>query len=87
MIPAGELANVFDNGSHFDGSAIEGFARVAESDMVLAPDKSSFGILPWTAGKDKTARLICSVHTQKRPTLHRRSAQPAGQSAWTRAPT
>ncbi len=64
MIPAEELANVFENGSHFDGSAIEGFARVAESDMVLAPDVSSFVILPWTAGEEKTARLICSIHTQ-----------------------
>lgn len=64
VIPAGELANVFDNGSHFDGSAIEGFARVAESDMVLVPDESSFVILPWTEGSEKTARLICSVHTQ-----------------------
>lgn len=64
MIPAGELENVFENGSHFDGSAIEGFARVAESDMVLAPDPSSFVILPWTAGEERTARLICSIRTQ-----------------------
>lgn len=64
MIPAGELENVIANGSHFDGSAIEGFARVAESDMVLAPDVSSFVVLPWTAGEEKTARLICSIYTQ-----------------------
>ena len=64
MIPAGELENVFENGSHFDGSAIEGFARVAESDMVLAPDESSYVILPWTTSEEKTARLICSIHTQ-----------------------
>lgn len=64
VIPAGELANVFENGSHFDGSAIEGFARVAESDMMLRPDASSFVILPWTDGGEKTARLICSVYTQ-----------------------
>ena len=64
MVPARELENVFENGSHFDGSAIEGFARVAESDMVLAPDVSSFVILPWTDGDEKTARLICSIHTQ-----------------------
>ena len=64
MIPAGELENVIANGSHFDGSAIEGFARVAESDMVLSPDPSSFVILPWTHGEEKTARLICSIHTQ-----------------------
>ena len=64
MIPAGELENVLENGSHFDGSAIEGFARVAESDMVLAPDLSTFVILPWTTGAAKTARLICSICTQ-----------------------
>ena len=64
MIPARELENVFENGSHFDGSAIEGFARVAESDMVLAPDESSYVILPWTTSEEKTARLICSIHTQ-----------------------
>ncbi|MYE28053.1 MAG: type I glutamate--ammonia ligase [Chloroflexi bacterium] len=64
MIPAGELENVLENGSHFDGSAIEGFARVAESDMVLAPDPSTFVVLPWTAGEEKTARLICSICTQ-----------------------
>ena len=64
MIPAKELGNVLENGSHFDGSAIEGFARVAESDMVLVPDISTFVILPWTSEEDKTARLICSIHTQ-----------------------
>ncbi len=64
MIPAGELENVIANGSHFDGSAIEGFARVAESDMVLVPDVSSFVVLPWTTDEEKTARLICSIYTQ-----------------------
>ena len=64
MIPALELENVLENGSHFDGSAIEGFARVAESDMILVPDLSSFIVLPWTAGENKTARLICSICTQ-----------------------
>ena len=64
MIPAKELKNVLENGSHFDGSAIEGFARVAESDMVLVPDISTFITLPWTNEDEKTARLICSIHTQ-----------------------
>ena len=81
MIPAGELANVFDNGSHFDGSAIEGFARVAESDMVLAPDTSSFAILPWTSGEEKTARLICSVHTQNGQPFIGDPRSPAAESA------
>jgi len=64
MIPARELENVIANGSHFDGSAIEGFARVAESDMVLVPDVSSYVLLPWTDKEDKTVRLICSICTQ-----------------------
>ncbi len=63
-IPARELENVFVNGSHFDGSAIEGFARVAESDMMLVPDPGSFVVLPWTEGREKTARLICAIRTQ-----------------------
>ena len=64
MIPAAELGDVLDNGSPFDGSTIEGFARVAESDMILLPDPSSFVILPWTHQEEKTARLICSIQTQ-----------------------
>lgn len=64
MIPVQELENVIDNGSHFDGSAIEGFARVAESDMVLVPDLSTYTILPWNAEEEKTARLVCSIYTQ-----------------------
>jgi glutamine synthetase len=63
VIPASELANVIDNGMHFDGSSIEGFGRVVESDMVLVPDLSTFTILPWNHAEERTARLICSVHT------------------------
>ena len=62
-IPATEMQNVMENGSHFDGSSIEGFARVAESDMVLWPDLNTFVILPWTSQEERTARLICTVHT------------------------
>jgi glutamine synthetase len=60
-LPSSELESVLDYGSHFDGSSIEGFARVAESDMVLVPDLDTFTVLPWE--EDKTARLICSVET------------------------
>lgn len=63
MVPVHELENVLDRGVHFDGSSIEGFARVAESDMVLVPDLSTFTLLPWNEGEDRTARLICTVHT------------------------
>lgn len=62
-VPAGILPDVIENGSHFDGSSIEGFARVAESDMLLLPDLQTFTILPWGATEDRTARLICNVHS------------------------
>ena len=62
-VPAAKLEAVIDNGMHFDGSSIEGFARVAESDMVLAPDLNTFVVLPWDPPEERTARLICSVRT------------------------
>ncbi|MDL1900666.1 glutamine synthetase [Anaerolineae bacterium CFX9] len=64
-IPSSRAANVIEDGIHFDGSSIEGFARVAESDMLLKPDLDTFVIFPWEAPEEKTARLICSVHTQE----------------------
>jgi glutamine synthetase len=45
-----------------DGSAIEGFVRLRESDMYLRPDPATFAPLPWTAGTGVTARLICDLH-------------------------
>ncbi len=62
-VPYDEVAGVFDHGLHFDGSSIDGFARVAESDMVLIPDLNTFTILPWDTGDEKTACLICSIYT------------------------
>ncbi len=62
-VPVRKIERAIDHGLHFDGSSIEGFARVAESDMVLMPDMATFAVLPWTDGADRTARLICSVHT------------------------
>lgn len=62
-IPAHELSAALENGIWFDGSSIEGFARVAESDMHLRPDPSTFAIIPWLTGEDATARLICNVFT------------------------
>lgn len=60
-IPAAKLEDVIENGSHFDGSSLEGFARVAESDMMLSPDLNTFAILPWEED-ERTARLICNVY-------------------------
>ncbi len=62
-IPAGRVEDVIENGMHFDGSSIEGFARVAESDMVLLPDLDTFVVLSWEPVEERTARLICSVRT------------------------
>ncbi len=62
-IPTSELASTLNHGIWFDGSSIEGFARIAESDMYLVPDVSTFALLPWLSGEETTARLICNVYT------------------------
>jgi glutamine synthetase len=62
-IPAHELPEALENGIWFDGSSIEGFARLAESDMHLRPDISTFVEIPWLSGDEATARLICDVYT------------------------
>lgn len=62
-IPVRQLPEALQYGIWFDGSSIEGFARVAESDMHLRPDLSTFAILPWVSGEEATARLICDVYT------------------------
>lgn len=58
-----ELENAFADGIGFDGSAIEGFARVHESDMIAHPDASTFQVLPWTGddGKEFSARMFCDI--------------------------
>jgi len=56
-----ELENAFDEGIGFDGSAIEGFARVHESDMLARPDPTTFQILPWRGDGPATARMFCDI--------------------------
>ncbi len=63
QIPARQLETAFSQGIWFDGSAIEGFARIAESDMYLRPDASTFAVLPWDANGRRIGRLICDVYT------------------------
>ena len=53
-----ELEGAFDEGIGFDGSAIEGFARVYESDMIAKPDPGTFQILPWRSETPGTARIV-----------------------------
>lgn len=63
-IPVTEFAGAVDHGVWFDGSSIEGFARIAESDMYLAPDLSTFRIIPYDRGEGTTtARVICDSYT------------------------
>ncbi|MHB8618117.1 MAG: type I glutamate--ammonia ligase [Chloroflexota bacterium] len=62
-IPTSQLEDCITHGKWFDGSSIEGFARIAESDMYLMPDLSTFAIIPWERGENTTARIICNVYT------------------------
>lgn len=62
-IDPGELESAFREGLGFDGSAIEGFTRVFESDMLLRPDASTFAILPTRSGDEPVARMFCDVLT------------------------
>jgi len=61
-VPVGQLSKVLDNKIMFDGSSIEGFVPIEESDMLLYPDLSTFLILPWKAEQGKIARLICDIY-------------------------
>ncbi len=63
-IPVQNLKNAIENGVWFDGSSIEGFARIAESDMYLVPDLRTYRKIPWHHGDGSaTASIICNVYT------------------------
>mgnify|MGYP002510076152 FL=1 len=61
-ITASQLEKALNNECMFDGSAIEGFARIEESDMYLYPDLGTWEIFPWRPQQGKVARLICDVY-------------------------
>lgn len=68
-IDADRLPTALEDGVWFDGSAVEGFARVAEADMYLMPDLDTFAILPWEPPREdvgRTARILCDVYTPNR---------------------
>ena len=86
-IPVGRLEEVMERGIWFDGSSVEGFARIQESDRVLVLDPTTYHVLPWSAPGRRRARLICDVHLPDgqpsfgtpRQALKRLLAQAAGR--------
>ncbi|MDF9744221.1 type I glutamate--ammonia ligase [Natrinema salsiterrestre] len=61
-VPARQAEKAFTEGIYFDGSSIEGFVRIQESDMRLKPDPDTFAVLPWQKREDgASARMICDV--------------------------
>ena len=61
-ITSSQLGKALDNKCMFDGSSIEGFVRIEESDMYLYPDLDTFETFPWRPQQGKVARLICDVY-------------------------
>ena len=63
-IPEHKLEDAMERGQWFDGSSIQGFTRIFESDMYLKPDVGTFRIIPWRSQNNhKEARIICDVYT------------------------
>jgi glutamine synthetase len=64
-IPAMQAEKALTDGIGFDGSSIEGFARIEESDMLLKPDPATYAVLPWRSHEKADARFVCDVFTYK----------------------
>src|SRR5678815_2320898 len=62
-LPASQFEKALDGDIMFDGSSIEGFVRIEESDMLLSPDLSTFQLFPWGDTENRVARLICDINT------------------------
>jgi glutamine synthetase len=62
-VPKEEIEKAFAEGIGFDGSSIEGFVRIDESDMVAIPDPTTFAILPWRPKEKGVARVFCDIVT------------------------
>src|ERR1051325_4502460 len=61
-VPDRQFADALAGRIMFDGSSIEGFVRIEESDMFLKPDLSTFQVLPWTyGGSERVGRMICDI--------------------------
>ena len=62
-ITRGEIEDVFSNGQGFDGSSIEGFVRIEESDLMAHPDLSTFTLFPWAINGERIASVFCDIKT------------------------
>ncbi len=60
--PVSQLQGALENGVWFDGSSVEGFARIQESDMLLKIDPDTYAVLPWSAPDYKRARFFCDIY-------------------------
>lgn len=61
-IPVEKFSDAVENGVWFDGSSVEGFSRISESDMLLMPDIDTYSVIPWLkSGENNVARVICDV--------------------------
>jgi glutamine synthetase len=60
-VPKEMIEKAFNEGIGFDGSSIEGFVRIDESDMVAIPDPATFAILPWRPKEKGVARVFCDM--------------------------
>jgi glutamine synthetase len=60
--PLHQVKEAIENGLWFDGSSVEGFARIQESDMILHPDIDTYAVLPWTPAELRRARIFCDVY-------------------------
>ena len=61
-VPSKNVEGIIEDGIMFDGSSVDGYGRIQESDMMLRPDLSTFSILPWSTGSKHTGRIICDVY-------------------------
>lgn len=61
-IPTSRIQGVLEEGIWFDGSSVEGFARIQESDMRLIPDTDTYAVLPWSPAEARRARIFCDIY-------------------------
>jgi len=64
-MPVGGLQGALEDGVWFDGSSVEGFARIQESDMLLRLDPDTYAVLPWSSAESRRARIFCDIFTPK----------------------